>query len=279
MSRPTLFIGSSTEGLPVARALRNHLKGVDARLWTDGVFGLGRGILERLVEVAQSFEFAALVISPADLTSARNRKDGSPRDNVFFELGLFMGSLGRLRTFVVRPPKAVKLRLPSDLGGIVVAELRDHPVPRTATFPVARLIKQAIADAPPRLETESALSTRERKERESAVDSTRRSTIAKRILTGDLDQAASILERDVLGQGKWPPSKEMQWWQSWLTFREELVMPLDEDAYRTVTLGFDYVRNLQDGLRAPSREFNDTDREFLENARDAIAAARAVLAG
>jgi hypothetical protein len=271
MSKPSLFIGSSTEGLRTARALRTHLKDVaEARVWTDGVFGLGRGILETLVEIAQSFDFAVLVLTPEDLTSKRNRKEGSPRDNVLFELGLFMGTLGRQRTFVVRPPTEVKMNLPSDLGGIVVAELRAHSVPRTATAQVARLIRQAIMEAPPRLDTESALNVNERKVREASVESNRRATIARSILARDLEEAMTVLEREIVGPGRWTISRETQWWQTWLTYRADLVIPLGDESYRTLSVAFEYVHRLQDGLRALARDFNETDEDFLTEARDAL---------
>ena len=45
------------------------------------------------------------------------RGDQAPaaRDNVLFELGLFMGALGRERTYVVTEKS---VRLPSDLAGV-----------------------------------------------------------------------------------------------------------------------------------------------------------------
>ncbi len=43
----------------------------------------------------------------------------SPRDNVLFELGLFMGALGREHTFIVHCHDE-QLDLPSDLAGVAV---------------------------------------------------------------------------------------------------------------------------------------------------------------
>lgn len=47
----------------------------------------------------------------------RDEEWSTPSDNVVFELGLFMGSLGRQRAILMEP-KGVKLKLPSDLAGI-----------------------------------------------------------------------------------------------------------------------------------------------------------------
>jgi len=57
-----------------------------------------------VAEVWPRFDFAALVLTADDLTASRQVVSLGPRDNVLFELGLFMGRLGRSRTFVIRPP-------------------------------------------------------------------------------------------------------------------------------------------------------------------------------
>lgn len=120
-TRPVVFIGSSAEGLPVAQALQVNLDYcAEVILWSQGVFGLSEGSLESLVDHVADFDFALLVLSPDDLTLSRGGETPSPRDNVVFELGLFMGALGRSRTFIVYD-RTASIRLPSDLAGVTAA--------------------------------------------------------------------------------------------------------------------------------------------------------------
>lgn len=120
-NRPTLFIGSSSESLKVAKALQVLLDhSCEVTIWSQGTFGLGEGTLESLVGMLDDFDFAALVLTPDDLLTSRDETASAPRDNVLFELGLFMGALGRKRTFVVYD-RTAKLKLPSDLAGVTAA--------------------------------------------------------------------------------------------------------------------------------------------------------------
>lgn len=128
---PSLFIGSSTEGLDIAREveLQLHRDSVTT-IWKDGVFGLGGGTLESLMNALDQFDFAVMVLSPDDLIESRGQSYASPRDNVLFELGLFMGRLGRSRVFIVHEEgQEENLKLPSDLAGIKMSPYRkrdDH---------------------------------------------------------------------------------------------------------------------------------------------------------
>jgi Predicted nucleotide-binding protein containing TIR-like domain len=121
MGKPRLFIGSSTEGKDIADTLQLGLDyDVETTVWHQGVFGLSQGNLESLVNASRQYDFAALVLTPDDLKSKRGHLSGSPRDNVIFELGLFMGALGRDRTFIVYC-RDNELDLPSDLAGVTSA--------------------------------------------------------------------------------------------------------------------------------------------------------------
>lgn len=121
MQKPSVFVGSSTEGLDVAYAVRDQLvRDAEVTLWNEGIFELGLSFLESLVNALDRFDFAILVLTPDELLVSRDDSLLAPRDNLIFELGLFMGRLGRARTFIVCANDA-RLKLPSDLAGISAA--------------------------------------------------------------------------------------------------------------------------------------------------------------
>jgi len=124
--RPSMFIGSSAEGLSVAETIQLNLDhDCEATIWSQGVFGLGKGTLETLVERLTDFDFAALVLTPDDMTLSRDQIEPSPRDNVMLELGMFIGAIGRERTFMVYN-RSSTLKLPSDLAGVTPATYQQH---------------------------------------------------------------------------------------------------------------------------------------------------------
>ena len=121
MAKPALFIGSSSEGLDFARAVRSLLvHDAEVTLWNEGFFLIGNTFIESLVNNLPRFDFAAVVLTPDDLITSRELTSLSPRDNALFELGLFMGHLGRERTFVVHP-SGESVKIPSDLAGLTTA--------------------------------------------------------------------------------------------------------------------------------------------------------------
>lgn len=113
-----LFIGSSAEGREVAHNLQAVLesRGVcEVEVWDQGVFEPSGYALDSLLEVAARSDFAVLVASPDDVTVSRGDTAASVRDNIVLEFGLFMGALGRKRTYLLATGSA---KLPTDTLGL-----------------------------------------------------------------------------------------------------------------------------------------------------------------
>ncbi|MBU6409888.1 MAG: nucleotide-binding protein [Verrucomicrobia bacterium] len=124
--RPVVFLGSSVEGLSFAQAIQVNLDHVcETMIWSQGVFGLNEATLDSLSKAVVVSDFAVLVLTPDDMARARGKTSHTPRDNLIFELGLFMGRLGRTRTFAVYD-RTADLKLPSDLAGITIATFQPH---------------------------------------------------------------------------------------------------------------------------------------------------------
>ncbi len=144
--RPSLFIGSSAEGLDFARAARGLLnKDADITVWNEGFFSLGGTFIETLINELPRFDFALLVITPDDFVRAREVEGFGPRDNVIFELGLFMGRLGRSRTFLLHQSSPIKI--PTDLKGMMAAEYdwpTDDRIHQKAIAPACDMIRNQI---------------------------------------------------------------------------------------------------------------------------------------
>src|SRR5437016_4747571 len=143
---PALFLGSSSEGLAIARAIRTQLQhDSEVTVWNEGAFPLGQTTLESLVNALDRFDFAVLVLTPDDTVIRRESEHLAPRDNLLFELGLFMGRLGRSRTFVVSE-SSPRMKLPSDLAGVTVARFspqREDQNLVAAVGPACDQIRQA----------------------------------------------------------------------------------------------------------------------------------------
>ncbi len=97
----------------------------EVTIWHQGLFGLSQGNLESLVDRLADFDFAVLVLTPDDVTASRDTVQQSPRDNVLLELGMFIGSIGRERTFIVYD-RGANMKLPTDLAGVTAATFQQH---------------------------------------------------------------------------------------------------------------------------------------------------------
>ncbi len=128
MEKSALFIASSVEGLPIADAINVNLDhDVHCTIWRNGTFKLGSDGLGDLIKKSSAVDFAVFVFTPDDVTTMRNREVIVARDNVVFELGLFIGSLGKDRCYVVKP-RGIEMHLPSDVAGVTTADyVADRP--------------------------------------------------------------------------------------------------------------------------------------------------------
>jgi predicted nucleotide-binding protein len=120
-----VFIISSVESLPVARAVQSAFEHDPfvCTVWTDGVFRIANYTVEALEAAIDDSDFAVAIAHADDMTAVRGQDWPTPRDNVVFELGLFMGRLGRSRAILMEP-RDEKVKLPSDLTGITTIPYR-----------------------------------------------------------------------------------------------------------------------------------------------------------
>lgn len=119
-----VFIISSGEAAAVARIIQTALShDFLVVLWTDGVFKVSNYPIQSLEAELETADFAIAVAHSDDITESRGKNWPSPRDNVIFELGMFMGRLNRERAILMEP-REEKVKLPSDLAGITTITYR-----------------------------------------------------------------------------------------------------------------------------------------------------------
>jgi hypothetical protein len=147
VQHPKIFIGSSSEAREIALAMQHELRDV-AQLepWSQGMFRVGNVPLETLVRTLDGFDFAIFIFAPDDITKMRDKTSATVRDNVVFELGLFIGRLGPQRSFFVVPLNE-ELHLPTDLAGIIPAKYdsQDKNIQSavsSACFEIRKIIKE-----------------------------------------------------------------------------------------------------------------------------------------
>lgn len=123
--RVRVFIVSSAEALPIVDLLIKQFQH-DPFLtvaWKNGVFRASNYTLDELEAQLDDSDFAIAVAQPDDVVITRETAWPAMRDNVTFELGLFMGRLGRRRAFLMEPRDA-EIQLPSDLAGMTTIPYR-----------------------------------------------------------------------------------------------------------------------------------------------------------
>ncbi len=151
--QPSVFIGSSAETLSVAREIQTALShdNMLVTVWTDGVFQASRTTIEELTKVVTASDFAILVLGQDDVVVSRGEEQAAPRDNVVFELGLFMGAIGRTRTIMVRE-RGLNMKIPSDLLGVTILDYAQGELRtlQARVAPVCNSIRKIVAEHGPK---------------------------------------------------------------------------------------------------------------------------------
>ncbi len=121
MRKLKVFVGSSSEAKEIDLIIRNLLEdcGITVIPWTD-IFFPGQFGLESLLDISNDIDGALLIATPDDKTWYRGEESLSPRDNILFEFGLFLKSLGRYKTgiIIVEDSEHKLPRVPTDLSGL-----------------------------------------------------------------------------------------------------------------------------------------------------------------
>lgn len=118
-----LFIGSSKEGLDIANKLKDYIElscgdWITCEVWNKGeVFSLNKSTLDCLIKASRHFDYGVLVATGDDYSLIRRKFRFAPRDNVLLELGMFIGSLGLSRAFILLEQKC---KFPTDYNGITM---------------------------------------------------------------------------------------------------------------------------------------------------------------
>lgn len=148
-----VFVMSSVEALPVTRLLVQHFEHDPflTVVWDHGVFRASNYTLDELERQLEQADFAIAVAHADDVVISRGDEWPAMRDNVVFELGMFIGFLGRRRAILMEP-REDKLRLPSDLAGLTTVSYRYTKGPDARAFlaPACEQIRTRILETGPR---------------------------------------------------------------------------------------------------------------------------------
>lgn len=146
-----IFIASSTEGIKIAETIQEILEQNDELetfIWTQDVFTPSSFYLKSLYDTLILCQFGIFVFSPDDTIKQRDIEYKVSRDNVIFELGLFMGKLGYENCFIIKPKFINNFHLPSDLFGLHVLDYNNNRKDEnliSALGPTCAKIRRAIS--------------------------------------------------------------------------------------------------------------------------------------
>lgn len=153
-AKTRVFLISSIEALPISRAVHNAFAFDDFDIipWQEGVFKATSYTLKTLEDEVDKADFAIAIAHADDIVEYRDTDWPTPRDNVIFELGLFMGRLGTDRAILLEP-RNNKVRLPSDLAGVTTITYRfdkNNPDKAALLAPACNELRDYIVNKGPK---------------------------------------------------------------------------------------------------------------------------------
>jgi TIR domain/Predicted nucleotide-binding protein containing TIR-like domain len=159
--KPTVFVSSSTESRPLVKYLKEDLSS-DATVitWADAPFSLAQPPLAQFSQSLSGADFVVFLVDLAAAARTRGATEVQPRDNIIFELGLFIGRLGPGRVLVVDITRDDdSFRLPTDLSGLTILRARGRrglDNPRQLSKYVADEVRRRTQYVEPKPSTEQS---------------------------------------------------------------------------------------------------------------------------
>ena len=239
--KPTVFIGSSSESKVVASAflevIQNSGTATPVGWWYAPEFSPLSSTLSALLEACENYDFGLFIFGRDDLLVSRGHEVFTPRDNVFVEIGIFLGKQGVGRVLAAvcedvsgQPP----LKVPSDFAGRTIPRFAqgDPLQMRTSVEVVAQPFIQIFKDWLPEERIPLLRGTSHEAEKgafvfgiDTKILQTRKKRIAGRYLLPVVlksDPATPWPENPVLvmGDRKRPPDFEIDEWDLRVTAPE-----------------------------------------------------------
>ena len=127
-SKPRIFIASSEKNINIANAVQVNLsnyKNSRLAVWNQGTFGPSEYFLQSILKELEKVDFGIFIFAADDLILRKDTKIKTVRDNVLFELGMFVAKLGKERNFIIMPnDKGIEIA--SDLQGINILTYTEY---------------------------------------------------------------------------------------------------------------------------------------------------------
>jgi CRP/FNR family cyclic AMP-dependent transcriptional regulator len=146
-----LLLISSAAASPIAKVIQKAFEpdGFEIAAWTEGSFRHSRYAVENLEQRLDQTDVAIAIAEPEESGGSAGHAKGAPHDNVIFELGFFMGRLGRHRTFLIEP-RGEELKLPAGLAGINVITWKYGDDLEAALTPACKKLRTALGELGPK---------------------------------------------------------------------------------------------------------------------------------